>query len=89
LDAGVHQLKQADAAVVDLTEQLTRVELKGRWHNRDRSVVERQTQFRAQIAPPTLDAETELRYLVTDSGEILQLLASEEDAQDLRRPIDE
>jgi hypothetical protein len=75
--------------VVDLTEQLTRVELQGRWHNRDRSVAERQTQFRAQIAPPTLDGEAELRYLVTDSGEILQLLPSEEDAQHSQRAIDE
>lgn len=88
-NAEVHQLEQADAAVVDLTEQLTRVELKGRWHNRDRSVAERQAQFRAQIAPPTLDGEAELRYLATDSGEILQLLPSEEDAQHPQRVIDE
>jgi len=81
LDAEVHQLEQADTAVVELTEQLMLVELKGRWHNRDKSVAERQTLFRAQIAPPTLEGEAELRYLVTDSGEILQLLPSEEDAQ--------
>lgn len=89
LDAEVHELEQADAAMVELTEQLTRVELKGRWHNRRRSITERQTQFRAQVAPPTLDGEAELRYLVTDSGEILQLLPFEEDAQPPQRVIDE
>lgn len=89
VDAKVHQLEQADAAVVELTEQLMLVELKGHWHNRDRSVAQRQAQFRAQIAPPTLDGEAELRYLVTDSGEILQVLPSEEDAQHAQPAIDE
>jgi hypothetical protein len=88
LDAEVHQLEEADAAVINLTDQLMRVELKGRWHNRHSSVAERQTQFRAQIAPPNLDGEAELRYLMTDSGEILQLLPSEEDAQHPHRVID-
>lgn len=74
LDAGVRQLEQADATVAELTQQLTRAELKGRWHTRDRSIAKRQAQLRAQIAPPTLDAEAELQYLVTDSGEIVQLL---------------
>lgn len=79
LDAEVHQIEQADAAVVELTEQLMLVELKGRWHNRDKSVAERQTRLRAQISPPTVDGDAELRYLVTASGEILQLLPSDED----------
>lgn len=90
VDAKVHQLEQADTAVVALTEQLMQVELKGRWHNRDRSVEQRQAEFRAQIAPPSLDGdEAELRYLMTDSGEILQVLSPEEDARQPQRAIDE
>jgi hypothetical protein len=78
LDAEVHELEQADTAVVELTEQLMAVELKGRWHNREKSVAERQARLRAQISPPPVDDDAELRYLVTASGEILQVLPSDE-----------
>lgn len=64
--------------MVELTEQLMHVELKGRWHNREVSVAERQKLLRSQISPPTVDRDTELSYLVTGTGEILQLLPSEE-----------
>ena len=79
LDAEVHQLEQADTAVAELTEQLSVVELKGRWHNRDKSVAERQAKLRAQIAPASVDDTAELLYLATGSGEILQLLPSDAD----------
>src|SRR3712207_4219407 len=55
LDGEVHQLEQADNAVAELTEQLSVVELKGPWHNRDRTLAERQTKLRAQIAPASVD----------------------------------
>src|SRR3954453_8127453 len=42
LDAEAHQLEQADTAVLGLTEQLCALELKGRWHERDKSVAGRQ-----------------------------------------------
>lgn len=79
LDKEVHQLEQADTAVVELTEQLSVVELKGRWHNRDKSVAERQAKLRAQIAPASVDDTAELLYLATGSGEIVQLLPSDAD----------
>ena len=79
LDAQVHQLEQADTAVAELTEQLCVVELKGRWHNRDKSVVERQAKLRAQIAPASVDDTAEVLYLATGSGEIRQLLPSDAD----------
>jgi hypothetical protein len=78
LNAEVLQLEQADAAVTELTERLALVELKGRRHNRAKSVAERQTLFRAQIAPPAVDGDVELQYVLTESGEILQLLPAEE-----------
>lgn len=78
LNAEVLQLEQADAAVTELTERLASIELKGRLHNRAKSVAERQTLFRAQIAPPAVDGEVELQYVLTESGEILQLLPPEE-----------
>jgi hypothetical protein len=79
LDAEVHQLEQADTAVAELTEQLCIVELKGRWYNRDKSVAQRQAEFRAHIAPASVDDTAELLYLSTGSGEILQLLPSDAD----------
>jgi hypothetical protein len=79
LDAEVHQLEQADAAVVELTDQLSVVELKGRWHDRDKAVAERQAKLRAQIAPASVDDTAEVLYLATGSGEILQVLPSDAD----------
>lgn len=79
LDAQVHELEQADAAVIELTDQLMLIELKGRWHNRSRSVAARQDRLRAQVSPPTVDSAAEVLYLVTASNEILQLLPSGED----------
>ena len=79
LDAEAHQLEQADSALAELTEQLSALELKGRWHNRDKSVAERQDKLRAQIAPVKVDDTAELLYLATGSGEILQLLPSDAD----------
>lgn len=80
LAAEVHELEQADSALVELTEQLSVVELKGRWHNRDKSVAERQTKLRTQIAPASVDDTAEVLYLATGSGEILQVLPPDADA---------
>ena len=79
LDAEAHQLEQADTAVAELTEQLSVIELKGRWHNRDKSLAERQAKLRAQIAPASVDDTAEVLYLATGSGEILQVLPSDAD----------
>lgn len=79
LDAQVHQLERADAAVLELTEQLSVVELKGRWHDRDKAVSERQRRLRARVSPSTVDSAAEVLYLATGSGEILELLPPDED----------
>lgn len=79
LDAEAHQLEQADTAVAELTEQLSAIELKGRWHNRDKYLAERQAKLRAQIAPPSVDDTAEVLFLATGSGEILQLLPPDAD----------
>lgn len=79
MDAQVHQLEQADAAVVELTEQLMSVELKGRWHNKKMTVAERQERLRARISPPAVDGAAEVLYFVTGSGEMLQLLPPDDD----------
>ncbi len=57
LDVEVYRLEQADADVVELTEQLMSAELKGRWHNRDASALERQTRLRDGISLPTVDRD--------------------------------
>lgn len=79
LAAEVRELEQADAAVAELTEQLTSLELKGGWHTREKSVARRQATLRAQIAPTSVDDNAEVLYLSTDSGEIFQLLPADGD----------
>ncbi|MER5432577.1 hypothetical protein [Streptomyces sp. NPDC002588] len=63
----------------ELTERLTQVDLKGRWHDSDKSVAARQERLRARVSPPGTDGDTEIRYVVTSSGQILQVLPSGED----------
>lgn len=79
MDAEVRLLEQADAAAVELTEQLSAVELKGGWRDWNKSLSERQAKLRAQIAPATVDDTAELLYLATSDGEIHQLLPPEAD----------
>lgn len=83
LDAQVRQLEEAEAAVVELTDGLMLVELKGRWHNRKKKVAERQTRLRSQISSPAVgggdEEDVEVLYLATGSGELLQLLPHDED----------
>lgn len=85
LDAEVQKLEQADVAMAELTEQLLNLELKGPWHKRDSSVADRQLRLRKHISPASVDDDVELRYLVTDSGEVVQLLPSDHDGQ--LRPV--
>lgn len=79
LEAQAAQLDKADAALAKLTVSLSQVELKGRWHDSDKSVAVRQKQLRGQVSPPEVDDDTVVRFLLTPSGEILQVLPSEED----------
>jgi len=77
LDGQAHQLEQADALVVELTDGLMAMELKGRWNNRKKSVAKRQQHLRTKISPPNEgdgDEDVEVLYLATGSGELLQLL---------------
>ena len=78
LESQVHQLNDADAVVNELTERLTQVDLKGRWHDSDKSVAARQERLRARVSPPAIDGDTEIRYVMTSSGRILQVLPSAE-----------
>lgn len=82
LDVQAHQLEEADAAVVELTDELMLLELKGRWHNRKKKVAERQEQLRSQVSPPVVGGgdgdDVEVLYLATGSGELFQLLPGDE-----------
>lgn len=81
LDGQAHQLEQADALVVELTDGLMAMELKGRWNNRKKSVAKRQQHLRTKISPPNDsdgDEDVEVLYLATGSGELLQLLPASE-----------
>ena len=84
LNAQVHELEQADSALGALTEQLSNVELKGRWHNREKWVAERQATLRARTSPASVDDDAEVLFLATGPGQILQLLPA--DAEDTPEP---
>lgn len=78
LDSQVRQLEEADRATAALTERLTQVELKGRWHTRAKKVTERQAWIREQVRPPGAGDSVEVLYLASPSGELLQLLPPED-----------
>lgn len=88
IDAQVRELEEADAAEAELTQSLTSIELKGRWYDdlmsrwydSDNAVAARQERLRAQMARPQVEDISEVRYLLTSSGEILQVLPSDEEA---------
>ncbi|MGW1774794.1 hypothetical protein [Streptomyces sp. NPDC002104] len=82
LEAQVHQVEDADAMATELTERLGTVELKGRWHDFGNSVTDWQEKFRAKISPPETGGDTEIRYLMTSSGQILQVLPPEEETEE-------
>jgi hypothetical protein len=88
LESQVNQLQEADADAAELTERLAHVELKGRWHDTEKSVAARQERLRAQVSPPGVDGDVEIRYLMTSSGQILQVLPSDE-AERTQRSLDE
>ncbi|MER7181284.1 hypothetical protein ABT404_17685 [Streptomyces hyaluromycini] len=79
LESQVHQLEDADAVANELTERLTQVQLKGRWYDSDKSVAARQEWLRARVSPSRIDGDTEIRYVMTSSGQILQVLPPDED----------
>lgn len=79
LESQAHQLEDADAVATELTERLTQVELKGRWRDSEKSVAARQESLRARVSPPRIDGDTEIRYVMASSGQILQVLPPNED----------
>ena len=79
LEQQANQLEAAETLANGLTENLGHVELKGRWHDTDKSVAARQEKFRSQTAhAPVADDAIEITYLVTPSGEVRQVLGAEE-----------
>ncbi len=87
-EAQAEQLEKTEAALAVLGEQLSKVELKGRWQDSiidrvrrsDRSVAARQQRFRNQfMLTSENDNSAELAYLVMPSGEIRQVAASDDD----------
>jgi len=80
LDSQVHQVEEADRAAASITEQLTTIELKGRWHDSVKSVTKRQEQIRALAASPTGEEDdVELLFLSTADGEIVQVISVDDD----------
>lgn len=81
LDSQVHELEDADIVAAAITTMLTEVQLKGRWHDGDKAVAEKQQRLRALASPPAVDDATELLFLRTATGEIVQVIPSSEDEE--------
>jgi hypothetical protein len=81
LDSQVHELEDADTVAAAITTKLTEVELKGRWHDGDKAVSARQHRLRALASPPAVDDDTEILFLRTATGEIVQVISSSEDEE--------
>jgi hypothetical protein len=82
LDSQVHELEEADSAAAAITRNLTEIELKGRWHDGDKSVAARQQRLRALASLPAVRYDAEILFLGTATGEIVQVISSDEDAED-------
>lgn len=78
LDSQVHQLEEAEAVALEITKQLTEVELKGGWSVPKAG--KKQERLRALAAAPRVAEDVEIRFLRTSSGEIVQVIAIEDES---------
>ena len=76
VDSQVHQLEEAELDVADITTLLTDIKLKGGWSIP--IAVRKQELLRALAAPPAFDSDPELLFLRTASGEIVQVISTDE-----------
>ncbi|WP_211249353.1 hypothetical protein [Nocardioides aequoreus] len=80
LDSQVHELEQADAVAATITKQLTEIQLKGGWSIP--KALKKQERLRRLAAAPPVDDDVEIRFHRTSSGEIVQVIAIEDDEGD-------
>lgn len=80
LDSQVYELEQADAVAATITKQLTEIQLKGGWSIP--KALKKQERLRRLAAAPPVDDDVEIRFLRTSSGEIVQVIAIEDDEGD-------
>ena len=80
LDSQVHELEQADAVAATITKQLAEIQLKGGWSVP--KALKKQERLRTLAAAPPVDDDVEIRFLRTASGEIVQVIAIEDDEDD-------
>ena len=81
------EIEQAEGYEAQVTAALSTLQLKGRWHESQKSITKRQTTFRQLVAPPQVDPPETVQYVALPSGEIHQLLPvgaeADEDTADL------
>jgi hypothetical protein len=82
LESQVHQLEDAEAVAADITTQLIGIQLKGGWSIP--KAAKKQERLRALAAPPTV-TEVEIQFLRTAAGEILQVIATDEETEETKQ----
>ena len=87
MESQAQNIELAEGEAAHLAEQLSTVELKGRWHDKgierlkpaDKKIAAKQKKLRAQIAAPVVDQETELNFIMLPNGEIMQAIENEKE----------
>ena len=74
LERRAAEIEQAEGYEAQLTAALSTLQLKGRWHESQKSITERQTKLRQLVAPPQIDPPETVQYVALPSGEIHQLV---------------
>ena len=76
------EVEQGEGYEAQITAALSTLELKGQWHESQKSIAERQTIFRRRVAPPQIDPPETVQYVALPSGEIHQLVPVDAEADE-------
>jgi hypothetical protein len=76
------EVEQAEGYEAQVTAALSTLQLKGRWHESQKSITARQITLRQRVAPPQIDPPETVQYVALPSGEIHQLVPVDAEADE-------
>jgi len=76
------EIEQAEGYEAQVTAALSTLQLKGRWHERQKSITKRQTTLRQLVARAQIDPPEIVQYVALPSGEIHQLVPLDAEADE-------
>jgi hypothetical protein len=75
-----HQLEQADRIAVDLSNSLSTIRIRGGWPDKPQKVQEQEHGIQDMASSPMIDTNTTVQFLLTASGEIVQVFSPPDSA---------